>query len=361
MRDYKNFNNLIQFTNSQNYQDIKSPKIINGEIIEMKNINLRNDGRWQYTKMINGIRTYIYAKTKEKLREKLKALKPPKQVKSKKITLGEWAIEWYHTYKEQNIKEKTKQEYNNTIYNHINKQYCNTYFNKLTTLQIQKFLNSIKGERIREKVFQHLVNILKSAKAHNLIKEDLTIGLIKPVQKNKKTKYPLTIKQQKRFLKTIKNTEIEKFCLFSLILGTRRAETLKFKISDINKKNNTLKIHGTKTKNANRIIKISNAMINYLCKDIQNKNKKVFNWNGKTIYNKVKNIFKKLKMPEMSIHSLRHTCATNLYYLGIRDKHRQHQLGHSSIVVTNDIYTHIELEIKREDIIKLYENLYYEF
>ncbi len=327
----------------------------------MKNFIERKDGRWHYAKMINGKRTYIYAKTREKLKQKLKILKPPKEIRPKKLTLGNWAIEWYHTYKEKNLSEKTKQEYQNTIYNHINKKYGNTYFNNLNTLQIQKFLNSIKGERIKEKVYQHLVNILKSAKAHNLIKEDLTIGLTKPLHQNKKTKYPLTLQQQKEFLKTIKNTEIEKFCLFSLILGTRRAETLKFKISDINKKHNTLKIHGTKTKNADRTIKISNAMINYLCKDIKNENEKVFKWNGKTIYSKVKNIFNKLKMPEMSIHSLRHTCATNLYYLNIKDKHRQCQLGHSSIVTTNDIYTHIELDIKKQDVIKLYNNLYYKF
>ena len=42
------------------------------------------------------------------------------------------------------------------------------------------------------------------------------------------------------------------------------------------------------------------------------------------------------------------------------DKHRQHQLGHASIVTTNDIYTQIELDVKADDIRELYPNLYYE-
>ena len=37
---------------------------------------------------------------------------------------------------------------------------------------------------------------------------------------------------------------------------------------------------------------------------------------------------------------------------------RQAYLGHASIKTTNDIYTHLDPTITREDIIKLYEDLY---
>jgi len=50
-----------------------------------------------------------------------------------------------------------------------------------------------------------------------------------------------------------------------------------------------------------------------------------------------------------------------LYYLGVPDKLRQAQLGHASIVMTNDIYTHLDPTITREDILQLYGDWYPEF
>ena len=41
-------------------------------------------------------------------------------------------------------------------------------------------------------------------------------------------------------------------------------------------------------------------------------------------------------------HQLRHTCATLLYNAGVGLKEAQAWLGHSSITVTMDIYTHLD-------------------
>ena len=62
-----------------------------------------------------------------------------------------------------------------------------------------------------------------------------------------------------------------------------------------------------------------------------------------------------------TLHNTRHTFSTNLYYLGVPDKQRQVYLGHSSIVMTNDIYTHLDPSITKNDIVKLYNNLYPDF
>lgn len=62
-----------------------------------------------------------------------------------------------------------------------------------------------------------------------------------------------------------------------------------------------------------------------------------------------------------TLYMLRHTYATNLYYLGVPDKERQVYMGHYSSALTNDIYTTFDPSIKKSDIVKLYNNLYPEF
>lgn len=56
---------------------------------------------------------------------------------------------------------------------------------------------------------------------------------------------------------------------------------------------------------------------------------------------------------EITAHQLRHGYATILYEAGIPDKDAQELLGHSSIAVTRDVYTHIRGSRRRETAAKL--------
>ena len=69
----------------------------------------------------------------------------------------------------------------------------------------------------------------------------------------------------------------------------------------------------------------------------------------------------KLGIKNKKLHDLRHTFSSNLFYLEIPDKKRQYLLGHASISITNDIYTHLDPNIKKQDILNLYKDLYPEF
>ena len=49
-------------------------------------------------------------------------------------------------------------------------------------------------------------------------------------------------------------------------------------------------------------------------------------------------------MPDVHPHMLRHTYATTLYHAGIDLRTAQRLLGHSSIQMTANIYTHLEAQ-----------------
>ncbi len=54
-----------------------------------------------------------------------------------------------------------------------------------------------------------------------------------------------------------------------------------------------------------------------------------------------KKILKESDLPEVRFHDLRHTCATLLLTKGIHPKIVQEILGHSTISITLDTYSHL--------------------
>ena len=83
-----------------------------------------------------------------------------------------------------------------------------------------------------------------------------------------------------------------------------------------------------------------------------------FYYNPDYYTKKIQEIYAKAKIRDKTLHDLRHTCATNLLYLGMPDKFRQQYLGHANIVMTNDVYTNLQDDITKDGLLKLYNNLY---
>lgn len=208
-------------------------------------------------------------------------------------------------------------------------------------------------------MYQRISKVLKKAYATGKLKRDITLGIEKPNTIKKHHRTPLTFHEQIAFLKAVKNTELYTFSIFSIIVGSRREETIKFNLkTDIDEKKKLIYIHGTKTKNANRYVIVSKEFITFLKNNMKND---TFNFKLDYITKKITTIFKNLKIKDGCLHCLRHTCSANLYFLGAKDKFRQQQLGHASIVTTNDIYTNIKENIPPRYLRLIYGNLYPNF
>ena len=65
----------------------------------------------------------------------------------------------------------------------------------------------------------------------------------------------------------------------------------------------------------------------------------------------------RLKLPPVKLHGARHTCATLLFEAGQEMKDVQEMLGHSSITVTADIYSHVSKARRRQSAEALAEYL----
>lgn len=329
-----------------------------------KNCYHRKDGRWQYSKQENGILYYTIANTYRELLEKIKQIKPRqikqiKNVKNKTLTF----IEYYKFYIINYINTKQIKKHSKYVWTMLLQKYIAPAFQrlpleKITPEHIQSFLNKIEKERTREILYQNILKVLRKAYITGKIKKDITLGIEKPQKVNTQARQPLTLEEQEKLINYVKNTKLYVFVMFSLIVGSRREETIKFNLlEDLDEEKQTIHIKGTKTKNADRYVHVTKEFIQFLKTNMKTN---TFDFNISYPTHEIGKIFQQLNIKNC-LHGLRHTCSANLYFLNAKDKYRQLQLGHSSIVTTNNIYTNIKENIPPSKLRLLYNNLYPRF
>jgi integrase len=69
-------------------------------------------------------------------------------------------------------------------------------------------------------------------------------------------------------------------------------------------------------------------------------------------------IVRKAGLPHLSLHGLRHAFATHMLSLGVNPKVVSEWLGHSSIAVTMDTYSHVLPGLQEEAALMLEERLF---
>lgn len=329
-----------------------------------KNCYKRTDGRWQYSKQENGLIYYTIANTYRELIAKIDKIQPRqikqvKRIKTKILTFIEYYKLYITSYVDtKNIKQHTKDIWTILLKKYIAPAFQRVPLEKVTPEQIQKFINSIDKERTREMIYQNIIKVLQKAYITGKIKKDITLGIEKPKRINKITRHNLTLEEQYKLLNKVKDTKLYTFVMFSLIIGSRREETIKFDLAkDLDENKEIIHIKGTKTKNADRYVNVTKEFIQFLKNNMKTN---TFDFNVSYPTHEIRKIFKEMNINNC-LHGLRHTCSANLYFLGANDKYRQMQLGHASIVTTNDIYTNIKENIPKAKLRELYGDLYPSF
>ncbi|WP_207671430.1 site-specific integrase [Clostridium thermarum] len=188
------------------------------------------------------------------------------------------------------------------------------------------------------------------------------------------------------FLEAIKNESIYLPVLIALQTGMREGEVcaLKWDSIDLERKNlyvkhtlkrdseNEIELKAPKTKRSKRNIKLMDETVKELRhqKNIHRLNKIVLGkdykddeyvcaWpDGRVIdphyvCSRFVKLVKKYGFPELTFHGLRHTHATLLLLAGVHPKVVSERLGHSSITITLDLYSHVLPDMQQEAVDKL--------
>lgn len=358
----------------------------------MQKFTKRKDGRYA-TSVIVGYegnkakRKIFYGKTIQELENKVAEFKTLKNrgviLDNGNITIGKWAEIWLTSTKSQ-TEYKTKQMYESTIKNHITPIIGGVKLTDIKKHHLQACIDTVVNNghiRTAEIVRLTLTQLIQSAIDENYIYVDYSRNLTIP-KKEKTTKRALTDAEEKA-IDTASLTIKQRALITTLLCtGIRRGELLALNRSDVDLKNKVLHITKAVYFEGNRPYikapksdagvrdvpipdKLKTVLYEYMKQSIGSSVLFPMPTNNDymtvTAFRRIWEYIKTAcKFPDdVTPHILRHTYATKLYDAGVDVKKAQYFLGHSSIKVTLDVYTHIEkskaIEKTTEDIDRIFD------
>lgn len=356
-------------------------------------IRQRANGRYE-GRIKHDYKSYsVYGDTITDVKKQMRDLKYKLEhglfVEKTKIKLNDWYKVWLEEYKKNQVKIGT--------YNNYKKYYESIVRNRLGS----KYITEIRGEHI-QKLYNELVDeeyALASIKIVSCVlngcfQQALRNGLIErnpvklaelPRQKEKKTRQALTKEQQAIFMEYAKDSYLYNFFAVMLRTGLRNGEMRGIKYTDIDKKSKVLHVQRTlkyiegigyledtpKTRTSNRDIPLTAATLQLLEEQrrywgfkVERIDRYLFcNEHGEPLSRErvqaeLTRIIKRIvaagnDFERITPHVFRHTFATRAIEAGMQPQVLKTILGHSSLAMTMDLYSHVLPDTRAEEMEKI--------
>lgn len=364
----------------------------------------RADGRWAAQVslgMKNGkrIRRSITGKVGESKTDVLDQLHKLQQQQStatlaepSKLSLREFLEHWMTMGAGSSVAKSTLESYRRNLETHVYPEIGHIRAQQITPMHVQGVLARMKVHRRKNAVGrqsptdesssdrskQYLFSILKRAFSRGIqwgvIVRNPCDGCERP--KTRKFEiHPLNEQQTREFLETAKGqSTIFGLFLLALQTGARQGELRALRWPDVNLKEKTLSIRrtfsesadgeiekATKTAKGARQVTLPDASVDCLTELRAEALRRGWSRSGLVFHRgdeqpisrlwlnrEFTRVLKGAKLPKIRFHDLRHTHATLLLLKGVHSKIVQERLGHSTISITIDTYSHVLPSMQEE-------------
>jgi integrase len=299
-------------------------------------------------------------------------------VRPGKVLCSEFFDRWLKEYAKINLAENTYECYDDIIRLHLSPSLGKVKLTSLKPENLQKYyadkLNS--GLSNRTVRYHHTVlhNILKTAMKWGLLQRNVC-DLTDPPSPVRVEMHTMNEDEIRRFLEAAKSTKYYPLFFTALYTALRRSELLALKWVDVdllsmqvsvNKslhqlRNGEIIVKQPKTQKSRRLVSLTPANVIVLREHRESQNKYresigspvltdndfVFcNYNGKHLLpDSISHIWMKmvrrLGLKNIRLHDARHTHASLMLKQGVHPKIVQERLGHASIQITLDTYSHV--------------------
>lgn len=313
------------------------------------------------------------------------------------ITLDAWFNRWVEVYKKKSVRPNTLREYTNTYNKSISPYLGQRNINSLIKSDIQLLIDRASEDNYKYER-QNKIKVILTDMFARAIEDDLMIknpakGVKLRADKEVKA-FALSLEQQEEFFNTCKGTFYDNLYNVAVNTGLRPGELFALTLDDVNLEKGYIDVNKTlvyqkyldddcktfhieppKTKQSYRKVPINSECRKYLEKQLELKqivkskrpkqqNDYLFVTKFNTPLNSViysdsiKAIIEQINLtrsfdnefPKFSGHTFRHTFATRCFEAGVQPKVVQSYLGHASLKMTMDLYTHITEEKANSDI-----------
>lgn len=367
-------------------------------------LSQRKDGIYQarYTDRY-GKRKIVYNKNLKEIRKIFAILISENEFKigiNGNVTLDNWFKTWIEIYKKKSVRPNTIREYTHIYNKNISPILGKINVNDLVKSDIQKLIDNANDDGYlyerQNKIKVILNDMLQRASEDNLVMKNPVSGVKLRADKIIKAK-ALTVEEQNVFFDNCINTFYENMFYVAVNTGLRPGELFALNLSDINLENGYIDVNKTlvyqkylddecktfhveppKTEQSNRKVPINSVCRKYLEKQFELKNiiskkqpKQQNDYLFVTKYNTpinsvifsdaIKKVISQInvtrslnnRFENFSGHTFRHTFATRCFENGIEAKVVQSYLGHASLKMTMDLYTHVTDDKSSFDIEKI--------
>ena len=302
-----------------------------------------------------------------------------------RMNIKEYLEYWLETAAKPRLYEYTHKEYGKLMERYIYPQLADKRLTKLTPMDIQRVYGEMLNRGLSARVVRYTHTVFSNALTQSVKWRMLTQNPAQYVDLPKQRKTEMKCLSEKEVQLFLEHAKLDPhYVLFTAMIttGVRIGEVLALKWTDFDAMKNIITVqrswgrlkkgHGfkpPKTQRGFRNITIPTSFTKMLLE-----HKELQPWESELIFPSQNNtplnernvitrhfkpILKKAGLPDIRLYDLRHTQATLLLQAGEHPKIVSERLGHSSIQLTLDTYSHVLPNMQQGSAEKL-ENIIFE-
>jgi integrase len=325
-------------------------------------------------------RRYVTGKTREEARRKLTKAMADRDgglvFDAGSLTVGDYLEQWLKNSVQGTVRQSTYEVHRHMIQPHIVPALGHLKLKDLNPVHVRGFyherLHSGLSSATVRKMHSILRKALKQAVMDGLIPRNVCEA-VKPPKVEHKEINPLDREQAKALLEVASGDRLEALYVLAVHTGMREGELLGLKWEDADLERSVLRLRHAlvreggkislgdlKTPKSRRSVRLTRAAADALRSHLERQLEEmermgslyqpgglVFATESGTLINpsnlrnrSFKPLLKRAGLPDICLHDLRHTCATLLLSQGTHPKLVQELLGHATIAMTLDTYSH---------------------
>jgi len=300
-------------------------------------------------------------------------------VDDKNLTVSEYLDRFLEDVQRGSVRESTYSRDKYLITNHVKPALGRVKLKNLGAMHLQRLYREKRDAGLSASTVQKVHHILHKSLAQavrwDLIARNPTDNAKAPTPTSKEM-HPLSASEARKLLEAAGGDRLEALYVLAIHTGMRRGELLGLKWSDVDLENSRIGIRRTltrtdsgkrytlgdpKTKRSHRTVRITPQAVEALRRHLTNQMEEierlgdiyidqglVFTTEVGTPINpsnlrqrSFAPLLDRAGLPRITFHDLRHTCASLLFQKNVHPKLVQELLGHASVAITLDTYSHM--------------------